>query len=239
MQRRARRPGARAPCGSAAAQPGARSTPPRTARPGRSQRDHLDDRRRRPDARRRPRPPDPRLRPDDRQPAGGRGRAGGRQHRDAPARTRTPICSGRCAAAAATSASSPRSRSGRTRSATSSAGPTFWPIEQAAEVLRGYREFLPTLPRETSTGFFAFLTVPPAPPFPEELHMQKVCGIVWCSRPAERGASALIGADARRRRAAHARRRRACRYPALQSVFDGALPDRATSGTGGRTSSTS
>ncbi len=58
-------------------------------------------------------------------------------------------------------------------------GPTFWPVEQAEEVLSAYREFLPDAPRELS-GFFAFHTVPPAPPFPEEIHMRKVCGIVWC-----------------------------------------------------------
>ena len=28
--------------------------------------------------------------------------------------------------------------------------------------------------------FFDFHTVPPAPPFPEEIHLRKVCGIVWC-----------------------------------------------------------
>jgi hypothetical protein len=58
-------------------------------------------------------------------------------------------------------------------------GPTFWPIEQTAEVLSAYREFLPTLPRN-ATGFFCFHTVPPGPPFPEAIHMRKVCGIVWC-----------------------------------------------------------
>src|SRR5213076_975014 len=26
---------------------------------------------------------------------------------------------------------------------------------------------------------FAFLTVPPAPPFPEHLHMKKMCGVIW------------------------------------------------------------
>ncbi len=30
------------------------------------------------------------------------------------------------------------------------------------------------------SGFFAFLVVPPAPMFPEHLHLKKVCGIVWC-----------------------------------------------------------
>ncbi len=58
-------------------------------------------------------------------------------------------------------------------------GPTFWPVEQGAEVLSAYREFLPNAPRELN-GFFAFATVPPAPPFPEEIHMRKVCGVVWC-----------------------------------------------------------
>jgi hypothetical protein len=59
------------------------------------------------------------------------------------------------------------------------AGPTFWPVEQGADVLSAYREFLPSAPRELN-GFFAFHTVPPAPPFPEEIHLRKVCGVVWC-----------------------------------------------------------
>jgi FAD/FMN-containing dehydrogenase len=58
-------------------------------------------------------------------------------------------------------------------------GPTFWAIEDSAEVLRAYRDFLPRAPRELN-GFFAFASVPPAPPFPDELHLRKVCGIVWC-----------------------------------------------------------
>ena len=58
-------------------------------------------------------------------------------------------------------------------------GPTFWPVEQGAEVLKAYREFLPGAPRELN-GFFAFHTVPPGPPFPEEIHLRKVCGVVWC-----------------------------------------------------------
>jgi len=58
-------------------------------------------------------------------------------------------------------------------------GPTFWAIEESADVLRTYREFLPSAPRNL-TGFFCYHFVPPAPPFPEELHMRKVCGVVWC-----------------------------------------------------------
>jgi FAD/FMN-containing dehydrogenase len=58
-------------------------------------------------------------------------------------------------------------------------GPTFWPLEQAAEVLKSYRKFILTAPEEVN-GFFAFLVIPPAPMFPEHLHMKMVCGIIWC-----------------------------------------------------------
>jgi len=58
-------------------------------------------------------------------------------------------------------------------------GPTFWDVSEAATVLRAYRDFIKTAPEHVS-GFFAFLVIPPAPMFPEQLHMKNVCGIVWC-----------------------------------------------------------
>jgi hypothetical protein len=58
-------------------------------------------------------------------------------------------------------------------------GPTFWPVEQAAEVMKAYRDFIKTAPEDIS-GFFGFLVVPPAPMFPEHLHLKTVCAIVWC-----------------------------------------------------------
>ncbi len=58
------------------------------------------------------------------------------------------------------------------------AGPVLYDIGDAAEVLAWYRDFLPAAPDEVS-GFFAFLSIPPGPPFPEELHLRKVCGVVW------------------------------------------------------------
>jgi len=70
------------------------------------------------------------------------------------------------------------------------AGPTFWPLEQTADVLRAYRDFIGTAP-EYVNGFFAFLTIPPAPMFPPELHLKKVCGVMWvCTGPADRAAAA-------------------------------------------------
>jgi FAD/FMN-containing dehydrogenase len=67
-------------------------------------------------------------------------------------------------------------------------GPTFWAAEDAVEVLSAYREFLPSAPRELN-GFFAFTVVPPAPPFPEALHLRNVCGVVWCYLGSEEAAA--------------------------------------------------
>ncbi len=58
-------------------------------------------------------------------------------------------------------------------------GPTLYELDQAEDVLRWYRDFVPSAPPELN-GFFAFMTVPPAPPFPEHLHLKKMAGIVWC-----------------------------------------------------------
>jgi FAD/FMN-containing dehydrogenase len=71
-------------------------------------------------------------------------------------------------------------------------GPTFWPVEDSADVLSVYRDFLPSAPRELN-GFFAFHTVPPAPPFPEEIHLREVCGIVWCYVGPEEDARKTMG----------------------------------------------
>lgn len=98
-------------------------------------------------------------------------------------------------------------------------GPTFWPLEQAANVLKFYREFILTAPEEVN-GFFAFLTVPPAPMFPENLHMKKVCAIVWCgtgtaeetekaTRPMRGVGTPLLDAVG------------SAPFPAVQSTFDG------------------
>src|SRR5208337_2901919 len=51
------------------------------------------------------------------------------------------------------------------------AGPTFWPLGQAVDVMRVYRQFIADAPEDVN-GFFAFLTVPPVPLFPEHLHNQ-------------------------------------------------------------------
>ena len=59
------------------------------------------------------------------------------------------------------------------------AGPMLWELTQAPEVMKWYREVIMQAPDDLN-GFFAFLTVPPGPPFPEHLYNKKMCGVVWC-----------------------------------------------------------
>ncbi len=58
-------------------------------------------------------------------------------------------------------------------------GPVLYDIADAPEVMRWYRELVPALPEELS-GWLALITIPPAPPFPEELWGRRACAIVWC-----------------------------------------------------------
>ena len=101
-------------------------------------------------------------------------------------------------------------------------GPTLWHMDQAADVMKWYREFIKQAPEELN-GWFAFLTVPPVAPFPEHLHLQKMCGVVWCYtgpeekadevfKPAkEFGPPALYGIHP-------------MPFPMLQSAFDALYP---------------
>jgi FAD/FMN-containing dehydrogenase len=59
------------------------------------------------------------------------------------------------------------------------AGPMLWHMEQAEEIMLWYRDFIDGASEDVN-GFFAFLVVPPGPPFPEHLHGKTMCGIVWC-----------------------------------------------------------
>ena len=101
-------------------------------------------------------------------------------------------------------------------------GPTLWPLEAAGDVLRWYRDFLPAAPEDVY-GFFAFMTVPPAPPFPEELHLRKMCGIVWCcTGDPGQAADALASVSEPAAPALHGVQE--LPYPVLQAAFDGLYP---------------
>jgi FAD/FMN-containing dehydrogenase len=106
--------------------------------------------------------------------------------------------------------------------ATVVAGPILWDLDQAADAMRVYREFMRTAPDEVN-AFFAFLMVPPGPPFPPALHLKRMAAAGACYvGPQERamgalapllkfGPPALVGLGP-------------MPLPALQSAFDALVP---------------
>lgn len=101
-------------------------------------------------------------------------------------------------------------------------GPTLWELDQAREVLSWYREFILDAPEDLN-GVFAFLTVPPAPTFPEQLHLKKMCAIVWCYTGPEESFDELFG-PVRRFGPPVLDGVHSMPFPALQSMFDPLYP---------------
>jgi FAD/FMN-containing dehydrogenase len=101
------------------------------------------------------------------------------------------------------------------------AGPMLWEMDRAAEIRRAWDAFIGAAPRELN-GFFAFLTVPPADPFPAELWLKKMCGVVWCCNGSEDRANALLAPFRERRPALDGVM--PMPFPALQSAFDELYP---------------
>lgn len=102
------------------------------------------------------------------------------------------------------------------------AGPTFWALEDAAEVMRWYRKFIVDAPQDLN-GFFAFMTVPPGPPFPEALHNRPVCGVMWCyAGPAAKADEVFKPIQAFGTPLMHGVQ--PMPYPVMQGLFDGLYP---------------
>jgi hypothetical protein len=57
-------------------------------------------------------------------------------------------------------------------------GPMLWELSETEEMMKWYHELIQKAPDDLN-GFFALMTVPPGPPFPEHLHLKKMCGVVW------------------------------------------------------------
>jgi FAD/FMN-containing dehydrogenase len=102
------------------------------------------------------------------------------------------------------------------------AGPILYPLEQAAGVLRLFRDFMRNAPREVN-AFFAFLIVPPGPPFPESLHGKTVCAIM-CACTGDVGKAETVTRPLREFGPPLLALLHPMPYPFLQSLFDGLLP---------------
>jgi FAD/FMN-containing dehydrogenase len=102
------------------------------------------------------------------------------------------------------------------------AGPMLYELSETADVMKWYRDLITSAPNDLN-GFFAFLTVPPAPPFPEHLHMKKMCGVVWAyAGPLEKAEEIFKPIRAFRKPALDFVG--PLPHPALQSMFDALYP---------------
>ncbi len=71
------------------------------------------------------------------------------------------------------------------------AGPIFWDLKDAKEVMKAYRDFLPDAPEELG-AFVGLKTVPPVEPFPNEHWNKRACAVIACyNGPAEEGRQAM------------------------------------------------
>ena len=102
------------------------------------------------------------------------------------------------------------------------AGPMLWNLEDAADVIKWYREFITRAPEEMN-GFVAMMSVPPGPPFPEELHLRKMCAIVWCYQGSMEEANHILG-PIRSYRPPAFEFFVPMPFPMLQGMFDPILP---------------
>lgn len=59
------------------------------------------------------------------------------------------------------------------------AGPLFWPLEEMENTMKWYRKWYANQPDDVY-AFYLVAEVPPGDPFPEEIHNEKVCGLLWC-----------------------------------------------------------
>ncbi|MEW2471992.1 FAD-binding oxidoreductase [Streptomyces sp. NPDC046994] len=99
---------------------------------------------------------------------------------------------------------------------------TLWPVDGTREVLAWYRDFLPRAPEDVY-AYFALFVVPPVPPFPEELHGQRICGIVGChTGQPDRVEEAFTSVREPGPPAFHFTA--PLPYPALQSMLDTIIP---------------
>lgn len=103
------------------------------------------------------------------------------------------------------------------------AGPIFWPLEQAGEVMRFYRDFLPTAPPELSP-FLGLKSVPSSAPFPPELWGTKVCALISCYDGPAGDAEAAMRPIRTELPTPILDGVAEMPYPALQSMFDPLLP---------------
>ena len=102
------------------------------------------------------------------------------------------------------------------------AGPMLYEMSEAEDLMNWYQKLIKNAPDDLY-GFFAFLVVPSAPPFPEHLHQKKLCGVVWAyTGPLEKAEETFKPIRAFRKPALDFVG--PLSHPVLQSMFDPFYP---------------
>jgi hypothetical protein len=101
-------------------------------------------------------------------------------------------------------------------------GPMLWSLDRTADILQLWYDFILDAPEEIN-GFFATLTVPPGPPFPEQYHLKKMCGVVWCDVDSQENAEKRFSSIRKKFGPPAIDFAGPMPWPVLQSLFDGLL----------------
>ena len=102
------------------------------------------------------------------------------------------------------------------------AGPMFWPIQSAPEMLAKFQDFIVDATEDIS-GFFTFQTIAPTAAFPDALHGQSTCGVMWTYTGAPEQLKQILE-PVRRWRKPLFESIRSMSVPVLQSMFDAHRP---------------
>ena len=99
-------------------------------------------------------------------------------------------------------------------------GPTLFPIERTEEIMEWYHNFIHNTPDDLN-GFVATMIIP-GPPFPDFLHGNQYCGIVWCYTGSQEDFDTLF--EEVRALNPVFEHVGEMPYPSVQTLFDGLLP---------------
>ena len=103
------------------------------------------------------------------------------------------------------------------------AGPILYEMSEAEDALKWYSRLIKKELPDNMSGFFAFMTIPPAPVFPENLHLKKMCGVVWSyTGPMDKAEEAFKPIRAYKKPALDMAG--PIPQPVLQGLFDGVYP---------------
>jgi hypothetical protein len=103
------------------------------------------------------------------------------------------------------------------------AGPIFWDQAQAGEIMRWYRDWLPTAPPELC-AFLGLKTVPSTAPFPQEIWGRRICALISCYVGSQQDGEAAMKPIRTELPAPLMDGMGQMPFPALQGLFDPLLP---------------